>query len=196
MAFKHVAVALIIGIMFSLVVGFGIDAFYPTPEYEDFCDFDREFPRKIAPEVECQDVSQYYDLCNGQDATARFTYDEEGCPVFEECDTCQKEYNEVNERYNRNIFIIAAIIGILAIIFGFYLNIDFMGTGLLFGGMLVLLYGTMRYFGDMSRVMRFIVLLIEFIIIIYLSYTKLTDKVFKKTPKKKKTSSKKRKKRK
>ncbi|MBN1385430.1 hypothetical protein JW968_00455 [Candidatus Woesearchaeota archaeon] len=175
MAFKHVVMTVAIAIMFALVVGFGIEAFYPSPEWEDYCGKEFPEPMKAIDESKCADMDRYYQEC-GEDIP-KFTYDENGCRVFERCDTCNRDFREDNKKHSQIVFYMATILGLIGIIFGVYWRIDFMGSGVMIGGILLIIYGTIRYFGDMSRIMRFIVLLLEFLVLIGISYKKLVGKI-------------------
>ena len=72
--------------------------------------------------------------------------------------------------------------GLIALIAGLYLPKkknpinEWVGSGFLLGGILTILVGTVRYFGDMGRYARPIIILVELVLVIYLAYRKLGDK--------------------
>ena len=70
---------------------------------------------------------------------------------------------------------ILAPIGILMIIFGIFYSVDFLGSGFMFGGIMILAWGTIQYFADMPKFMRVIVLLVELIILVWIGNKKLKD---------------------
>ena len=89
---------------------------------------------------------------------------------------CSQEFNKVNEKYNRNVFIIATGIGIIALIVGIALNIVSVSAGLMGGGILAIIYGTVRYWSDLPDYGRFIILGIALAVLIWIGYKKLNKK--------------------
>lgn len=178
---KQIAMATAIAIMFALIIGVGIDTFYESPRYEDYCNA-TIYPKYVPPasNVDCakfyEQHRQQIDMCYQSEGQPIFDYTNEGCEVFKECDMCSKEFNTANKIYNRNVFFITVPIGLAAIIGGVYWAVEFMGSGLMFGGILIVIYGTARYFSDMNKYTRFLTLVIEFIVLIFIGYKKLVEK--------------------
>ncbi len=114
--------------------------------------------------------------CYRDGGFANNTYDENGCSKFYSCDFCQKDFDEKRKEHSRNLFMILAPIGILMIIFGIYYSVDFLGSGFMFGGIMILAWGTIQYFMDMPKFMRVIVLLVELIILVWIGNKKLKEK--------------------
>ena len=71
---------------------------------------------------------------------------------------------------------ITAPLGIIAIIFGLYFGIDFIGSGFMFGGIATLFYGTIRYFGEANKYLRVIIIFAELLIVVWIGYKKLWAK--------------------
>ena len=69
-------------------------------------------------------------------------------------------------------FIIFSIIGAIAIILGLYFFLDPVSHGFLLGGILIIVQATIRSFSDFGKLTRVIVLGIELIILIWISYKK------------------------
>ena len=135
-----------IAIIFALFIGYGIDTFYEAPEYEDYCDRFVEPLGKNITEFE------------------------------EEQRKCSEEFDAVREPYERNVFIITLIIGMIAIIIGgVILKVETVSSGIMGGGVFTLIYGTMRYWGDMHKYLRFTVLTIVLIVLIWIGYKKFKD---------------------
>ncbi|MBS3132075.1 hypothetical protein J4212_06590 [Candidatus Woesearchaeota archaeon] len=192
--FKIIILAVAIAIIFALFIGFGISTFYKAPKYEDFCKNERvisygtqeaceknrgrwneNVPEKPIPVLETQL------LCNkayesGKNVTLN-------CQTKEQlesrgyCDMnfyCNQEFQKVNEVYNRNVFIVTSGIGIIILIVGFSLNVMGVSAGLMGGGILTFLYGTIRFWNDLPDYGRFIILGIALAILIWLGYKKLS----------------------
>ena len=151
---------LAIAIMVALFVGLLVDALYEAPEYDDFCEGDSgpraDVKEPLLAKDECADPYFVYqeeiDECHKDEGYPDFKYDEKGCRIYDNCNFCGKEYGEANEKYNRNIFYIISPIGLIAIIFGVLYGFEIVGSGFMFGGILLLIYSTARYFSDMSKV--------------------------------------------
>lgn len=143
---KHNILMIAIAIIFALFVGHGIDTFYEAPEYEDYCD------RFVEP--------------LGKNITE-----------FErEQKDCWDEYDLVREPYERNVFIITLIIGLIAVVIGgLFMKVESVSSGIMAGGVLTLIYGTMRYWGDMHKYLRFTILTIVLIVLIWIGYKKFKD---------------------
>lgn len=173
---KKIAVAVAIAILFAVFVGLLIDLVYEQPNYADYCK--EEFgprPAIIASkETLCgYEYGEEYQKCVNDKGLPRFTYNASGCPVFNECDLCYLQFDDALKVYNRNVFIIASVIGLVAIFAGTLWKIEFLGTGLMFGGILLLFYGTARFFPAADKLLRVIIIFAELLIVIWIGYKKL-----------------------
>jgi len=171
MAFKlrNVAMALRIIIVLNVFINTGVFTFYKPPEREDFCaDFFR-----IQTEDEC--IAEGGEWISGRgfvetrgEAIAQ--------PLAEgrclESKECRDEYRQARGVYNRNVFVVLLIAGLLSLFAGFLLNADAVSTGLSFGGILSIFIGTVRYWSDMDEILRFVLSGIALIILIWVGYKK------------------------
>lgn len=179
---KEIAMIVGIAMLSALFLGLLVDAVYESPGWEDFCDkgrYDETRPKPVKFDAEiCGKYEQTEEelTCYEDDGNPRFTYDENGCQVFDYCDVCGVEFEDAREIYNRNVFFIITPVGILFIILGIFWSIEFMGTGFMFGGIFSIFYSTARYFGDMSKILRVIVIGIYLLIILLLGYVRLVKK--------------------
>jgi hypothetical protein len=173
---KRVAMIIGITILLPLFIGLFFDALYPTPEYNDYCNYIYpEGPTKAVPPNTCPEFysTAQAQECSRNEGEPRFTYDANGCQVFDKCDYCNKEYRNAEEVYNRNLFFILAPVGLAIVIIGIYFTVEYMGAGFMFGGLITLFYATVRYFSDMSKMLRALVILVELLIILWLGYRKI-----------------------
>ena len=182
---RRIIIILVIAILFTIFVNVTIKAFHPQPEYSTYCTPERS-PRPVyakellytsCPEVLVpQNVS---DACMTEKGVIEYKYDPKGCPTKAYCNTCSLDLEKANQSYNLVVFIVSAITGLAALIVGLYLPQkrnpinEWVGSGFLLGGILTILIGTIRYFGDMGRYIRPIIILIELVLVIYLAYKKL-----------------------
>jgi len=193
--FKHVMLAIAIAIVFAFFVGFGIATFYETPKYEDFCG-EREKFVDVVTNQKCDEIGGRWNQGEVARPLARIENNQLLCTKVSEIDDavtlncqsqeqldnrgfcdkdfyCRGEFDDVREIYNRNVFIVATGIGILALIVGFALGMASVSSGLMGGGILAIIYGTIRYWSDLPDIGRFIILGITLIILIWLGYKKL-----------------------
>lgn len=159
--FKKLILVLGIVIIFNLFINYGVATFYDKPEYKDFCDRE-EFSPKPLPLMEQRD---------GED------FDSE---AYEERQKAQKECNEkyqaVNDLYKRNVFIILITAGIISIVIGFLIvQVEAVSLGLSFGGLISLIIGTIRYWSAMDDYLRFVILGIALIILIWIGIKKFRN---------------------
>lgn len=191
---KKLAIVLAIAVLLPLFLGLFVDAIYAEPKYEKYCNetypmmYKEPISNTTCPEAYATQEAQ---TCINQRGQPQFKYDENNCQVFDNCDMCSLSYEKDREVYNRNVFFILAPIGLIIIILGIYLTVDYLGAGLMFAGIITMFYATIRYFSDMSKIVRALVILVELLIIMWIAYKKIEDKkkgnqTTKKTKKKKK----------
>jgi len=167
---KHVILAILIALVFVFFIAYAIQSVYPAPKYEDYCQ-NRPL-RVIETESQCTQEGGYWVI-----------YDESGkvtpggpqayCDFSTYYTECQKEYDQVREPYERNVFFANILFGIIAVIFSFFLVVETVSNGFMAGGTIMIIYGTIRYWGDLSAILRTIFLGIALAILIWLGYKKL-----------------------
>ncbi len=173
---KKLAMIIGIAILLPLFVGLFIDAIYSAPEYRDFCNKSEYVPPVRPGEYDCNvEFSTEYQECLEQGGIPRLEYTD-SCPSFKECDFCNKEYRQALENYNKNLFFIIAPIGLIIVVLGLYLAIDYLGAGLMFAGLITLFYATLRAFPDLGKLTKSLVILIELLIIMWIGYKKIDKK--------------------
>jgi hypothetical protein len=162
-------------ILFSIAIAFisvfffayAVQAIYPAPEYEDFCD--RENYVDFNNSIDCE--------TNGGKWT---DYHNKETPVRSEgwCDIdfeCREEYDSVRDVYERNVFFANLIIGILVFVVAFFLGLEAVSSGLMSGAVMLIVYGSIRYWGELSDIWRTLMLGTVLAILIWLGYKKLRN---------------------
>jgi uncharacterized membrane protein YidH (DUF202 family) len=168
-----------IAIIFVLFVGYGINTFYDDPSYDDYCEEGFfAVPKPVAREQPTCSTIQPTDLeykdCRDRKGDIMFDYDSEGCPISYECSLCRHDYDTARNNYNRIVFIISGIIGLIAIIIGgIVLKVESVDSGIMGGGILTVIYGTLRYWGNLEDIFRFLILGIVLAVLIWMGYKKL-----------------------
>lgn len=185
---KETILGVSIAIIFLLFVIFGIRAFYKGPKYEDFCNrsifVERPYPirepLKEANTTLCNKIEvrnyEFEQDCVGKKGEVVYAPDENGCRIAKECSFCNKEFQDRMNVYNKNVFIIADIVGIITIVIGAILHLTSVSSGLFGGGVMTIIYSTIRYWSELADWARFIILGIALGVLIWIGYKKLNRK--------------------
>jgi len=88
---------------------------------------------------------------------------------------CKNEYNDAQDLHERNVFFANLVIGILVFIVAFFLGIEAVSSGLMGGAVMLIVYGSMRYWGELSDVWRTLMLGLALSALITLGYKKLQE---------------------
>jgi hypothetical protein len=180
MELKKIMLGLGVGILAALFIGFLIEAIYPTPKYDDFCNSQQFAVPQVMKQNQCNYTydTDFRSQCYADKGMVQEDYDSNGCVINEVCDYCNRDYQTASEKYNRNLFYITAPIGLLMIIIGLYLptGVDAIAGGVLFGGILTMIQITARVFGDLGKWPRVILLGLELILVIWIGIKKVHGK--------------------
>lgn len=131
----------------------------------------------VGTELKCDyQYGEEENKCAQDSGLVRIKLNESGCPVFDYCDPCSKDYNDATKIYTRNVFVIAGVIGVIAIFAGTLWKIEFLASGLMFGGIILLFYATVRYFHDADKLLRVVIIFAELILVLWIGYKKLYKK--------------------
>lgn len=180
--FKKLVLVLSIIIVLNLFFNYGIDTFYKNPEYDSFCKQEL-LSKQYQSKEECESVGGFWtssQITNVPEKIAPIpeTIDQKAREGW--CDahyTCRKSHEIVLNLYNRNVFIILVVLGIISIILGFFVLIqsDAVSLGFSFGGVLSFIIGTIRYWSAMNDYLRFIILGIALVILVWIGVKKLRE---------------------
>jgi hypothetical protein len=195
---KKVVIGLIIAILFAVLVFSIIEAAYPRPEYNDFCkDSYASRPLKSPStiiEVNCTDLNvpgEFHEDCVNREGFVDYKYDSNGCATEAFCNTCSKEYDDARDEHDRYVFYISALLSLIAIFIALYMPFrkeppkkgserseldEWIATGFLLGGAFALFFGTATSYSALDRITRPIVIFLEIILVIFISYKKFGKK--------------------
>jgi len=168
---KHLGVILTIGILFTIFIFAITNSIYPKPSLNHFCNKSAKIEQPVDPEKCGKIMPQALD-CRGP---IEYIYDKDGCPVEARCNPCFEAFESALEKYFLILFITASISGVAAVLFGlFYKKKDkfwaLIKNGFLLGGLICLFAGTIVYYQKMGRFLKPLVILIELIIVILVTY--------------------------
>lgn len=168
--------ALVAGIVVVLNLFFNYSIFlvYEAPQYENFCPKEQV---NIAPttQEECVAKGGSWNV-GGEPVKPSLGSQPERVTWCDVTFTCQKQFNDAQKMYNRNVFIALVILGAVSLVVSFFIaNITAVSLGLSLGGVLSLIVGSMRYWTDMDEYLRVIVLGLALIALIWLGVKKIQE---------------------
>ncbi len=171
---KTVALALAIVVVFNLFVHMGLNTFYPSPQFDDFCPQEEAVPQT---QEQCETDGGKW-LTPGEVTDTRFEPARVPSLATTEpyCDatyTCRQAFEDANEVYRRNAFIVWVVAGFIALVAGQMIaGSAAVSSGLTFGGVLSFIIGATGYWSNMDEVLRFIILGVVLVVLIWLGYRK------------------------
>jgi len=166
-----------IALLLALFLGYAVHTFYERPESKDFC-------KEIKPNIEVESCEDYEPTPTEIRRPIAIPL-EKGCYCYEidkegnkRCETtnpeytkCWESYNAAREKYEKNSFIVLVILGLLSVfIGGVLLKVEAVGSGIMGGGVLTLLYAALRFWGSLPDYGRLLILGIALAVLIWLGY--------------------------
>lgn len=155
--------------------------YYPPPMHPKFVEKRPGIQELTCPQGEQRPTDAEAITCMKEKGQMKYKYDQYGCIEKYKCDYCSKPYVQDKQWYHFNVFWLSAVFAIIAIILGIMLPIknpvnEWIGFGLMLGGLIALFVGTGRTIGELHKAWRPIIILAELILVIYLSYKKIKVK--------------------
>lgn len=183
--FKKFILVVGIIIVLNLFFNYGVATFYDEPKYDDFCKPELS-SKSYNSEDECKNAGGMWSANQTLYDKRALIESEPTAPLainqFEPkgwCDvqySCRKDFETANSLYNRNVFIVLIIAGVISIVVGFLVGqSEAVSLGLSFGGILSLIIGSIRYWSDMNDYLRFIILGIALAVLVYIGIKKFRN---------------------
>mgnify|MGYP001604131261 CR=1 FL=1 len=170
---KKLGLALSILIILNVFFNVGIDTFYKMPQYDKYCPQDLWVDQPTDATTCAEEGGMWRDDPYMESKTPQ------GVAIKGYCDvsyTCNQTYNDDLSVYNRNTFIILTALGAVTIVVSIFLTLpSAVASGLLYGGVLSLIIGTMRYWGNMDEYLRFAVSGIVLLVLVLIGIRKMKD---------------------
>ncbi len=191
---KKAILGIAIAIVLVFFLGYAVNTMYEPPRYDDYCN--NTFREVIENRAECDAAGgrwNAYDspklpvegrfICNrvsedGDEVTLSCTEEvpEQYNGYCEQDFYCREEFQQVQETHARISFIILVILGLGAIALGgFMLSVEAVGSGIMGGGVLTLIYAAIRFWGNIPDYGRLLVLGIALTVLIWIGYRKLKN---------------------
>ena len=164
MHIKNIIIALGIIILTVSVGIYGINTFYDSPDYNDYCG-EQERNWYINTSSQCETVGgMWNDYIGPKTADSPIGY----CDVAY---TCRMEYEADRETYSRNVFLIALPLGIIIITIGaLVFGLEAVGAGLMAGGVGIVLWGVGGFWGFAQDWLKFLLSLAGLVVLVWLAY--------------------------
>lgn len=146
--------ALVVGIIITLnmFLGYSISLVYPAPSYDTF--FDRsQINRVYTNQKDCVTV--------GGQWTAQLTESGKKGEVTGYCDsefTARKNYDIAQKNYEKNVFLILVIAGVLVLVAGVIVSHLVLSPALAWGGILSLCIAALRYWSFAGGALKVLLL--------------------------------------
>jgi hypothetical protein len=179
MNIKNIVLGIGIFIVFMFLLHNGIRAFYTYPEYNDYCKpgmfMGPVIDKPLGIGENCNytlELRQQEQQCYVDEGQPIYNYDNKGCSVsLKECSFCSRDYNNDLKEYNKNVFIIAIIAGILVLLSGYLiLSVEPVGSALMASGIGAIIYGTIVNWENLGNLGRFFLLLFALLLLIWIAY--------------------------
>lgn len=175
--------ALAIVIVLNLFFNFGIKLVYKAPVYDDFC---KAKQVNVSPKTQdaCLAVGGQWnenyitgDYYRGEVVPMKpVPADGEVTGYCYEQFTCQKDFENANKLYNRNVFVSLVVLGLISLFAGYYLGQSApVSLGLSMGGVLSFIIGSIRYWSDMDDYLRVVILGIALVSLIWFGIKKFNQ---------------------
>lgn len=163
-----IAIFILLNVFFNVSVGLFLD----EPKYDDFCK--NSYPGK---EITNQETCNQF---NGEwQNYAVPTVNPDGTTISGYCDVytkCQNEMNKATESYELKVFVALMVLGVITFIASLFLKTNaLVGTALSLAAVLDFIIASIRYWSSANEWLRFLILLIALVILIYIAIKKFSD---------------------
>jgi hypothetical protein len=146
---KKFALAFGIAVVFPMMIHYGVSTWTPKPKWQDY---------------------QVQGLSNPHLSV------EERARLEAEQRNKQDQRKAAEKRFEQHLFVVAAPLGLAALLIGAFLRLPAIGTGLMFGGIFSICDGYFNYWSELADVLKFVSLLAAFVVLLVVGYRKLEKK--------------------
>ncbi len=178
MNIKNLVLGIGIFVIYMMMLVYGIQVIKPSPQFEDFCSpgiYEYSQPYKMTDvDTVCkfnktlEDQSQ---TCIASKGMPIYDYSDSGCRrEIKECNMCQTQFNNAQMDYQKTVFIMAVIIGIITLIIGFtILAVEPVGSSLMAAGIGAIFYGSTQNWVNLSNIWRFLLLVVALVLLVLIA---------------------------
>lgn len=145
---KKIALGFGIAIILPLLIHYGVSTFWHSPNFTDY------------------QIDNYYGKYERATPVEKAKLEKEKDELF-------NKWQRDEHLFQRALFYVAVPIGLIAILYGSLTSIQAVGTGLMFGGIFSVVDGYSCCWSLLDDWMRFLSLLIAFVVLLFIGYKKL-----------------------
>ena len=169
--------ALIIGIVIvlNLFLNYSISLFYKEPDYNTYFP-QSQVVKPINTKEECLAVGGQWNE-NGAIYNNTIPAGATTPEMKSYCDpnfTKQQEYNNAEKVYQRNVFIMLVVLGIISFLVGAFVVNEIVAIGFSWGGVLSFIIASMRYWSTADNLIKVLILAIALGALIWLAIKKFS----------------------
>ncbi len=177
---KFLKWALIIGIVIvlNLFFNYTISLFYKEPDYNIYFPL-TQIVEPITTKEACLSVGGQWNQGALAPAVPRDMY---SAPTVATnyCDpnfTKQQEFNQAQKVYQRNVFILLVVLGIISFLIGAFVPNEIVAIGFSWGGVLSFIIASIRYWSVADNIIKVLILAIALGVLIWLAIKKFGNKI-------------------
>lgn len=172
-AFVRVAVVIGIAILINVFLAYLVRVFYLEPTYTDFCP-ESQVVKPVPDQESCLSIGGQW---NEPGASGPVMSGKGSDSAY--CNaqfTCSKDFEKANSLYNRNLFIVFVAVGAV-LLFGspFLAAARTVSSGLSLGGVIALIFGSLRYWSDMDDRLRVFVSGMALVALLAIAWRRFKD---------------------
>jgi hypothetical protein len=148
---RQIIIGFGIAIMFPMLIYYGVATVTPPPRYEAY------FPQTQAPPMSApkEERDAYYAQLQVQRQQAN------------------RDFQLARARFAQKLIVVMVPLGVAAILGGYFLGVNAIGSGLLLGGIITVAFGYAGYWGLLYPWMRFASLAAGMLMLIFIGYKHL-----------------------
>ena len=167
MKIKDVILAIAIIVLTIFVTYYGINIFFPSSDYNNFCD-NNKYYGILNTSQQCESVNGKWNPNYYPETTPVKNNIDGYCDIYYQCNL---EFQDAMKMRSRNVFFIALPLGIIIIALGaFFFGLEAVGAGLMGGGVGTLIYGSGAFWPYTENWIRFFISLLGLIVLIWFAY--------------------------
>lgn len=174
MKINNLVLGIGIFVVFMFMIAYGIQAFYPAPQYDSYCEGNIFVPKFIEPYAQCissRILQEAEQACYNSKGFPEYTYNDTGCAIaVKECNYCQRDFENARLHYDKNVFVIALLIGIITLFLGYSaFSTEPVSSSLMASGIGAIFYGSAKNWENLSNIWRFLLLVTALILLIWIA---------------------------
>jgi hypothetical protein len=170
--FRAIILPIAIAVAFIMFIVYGINTLYQQPELSTFCN---ESSYQRVPVSSCDKYLKETGLESNLDNCFCNSEGKECTAVNPKTLECGAKHKGAMDKYSLVVFIIMVSIGSVAIIVSFFISIQAVSYGLMGGGLLSVIIGSIRNWGNSENWMKFVIFGIILVVLIWFGSRRFGD---------------------